>query len=108
MVVPEARKSAEWEAGPRHRGHRNGAWGALCGVRPGACGVPRPSCNTRHDAAICLSRGLTGRGLAGGGDQADTERLARADADRILRRLKLGADQPGHGTRLLAKHVIHG
>jgi hypothetical protein len=20
-------------------GHRNGAWGALCGVRPGACGV---------------------------------------------------------------------
>ena len=23
-------------------GHRNGAWGALCGVRPGACGVPTP------------------------------------------------------------------
>jgi len=20
-------------------GHRNGAWGALCGVRPGGCGV---------------------------------------------------------------------
>jgi len=25
-------------AGPA-TGHRNGAWGALCGVRPGGCGV---------------------------------------------------------------------
>src|SRR5262249_6324483 len=31
--------SGGWSSPP---GHRNGAWGALCGVRPGGCGVKLP------------------------------------------------------------------
>src|SRR4029077_4285130 len=31
-------------------GHRNGAWGALCGVRPGGCGVILPVADKRYPA----------------------------------------------------------
>src|SRR6266700_4351129 len=34
------------EAGSSPPGHRNGAWGALCGVRPGDCGVTLPVVDT--------------------------------------------------------------
>jgi len=36
MVVPEARKSARWEAGPRHRACRE----AASGLGPAGCPVP--------------------------------------------------------------------
>jgi len=44
-VAPRARRVSP-------PGHRNGAWGALCGVRPGGCGVPQPETDRRCLMAV--------------------------------------------------------
>jgi hypothetical protein len=39
MIASLAGASLASGGGSSPPGHRNGAWGAFCGVRPGGCGV---------------------------------------------------------------------
>src|SRR6266851_1924627 len=64
-------------------GHRNGAWGASCGVRPG-CGVRLPVADKRH---LATRSDAAGPGSTAAGWAREAIGKARAGDPRALARL---------------------
>src|SRR5262252_5399417 len=85
-------RGASWlrAAGPRRRGHRNGPWGALCGVRPRR--LRRPALAVFGPAPAACSPGLREQARVAGVALTVDSRAALTDGGRPG--LAVGGGQP--------------